>query len=53
MAWRGVPEVLGSSDFRLQIFEHAFLARPDGLVSRVGNVALPTSFGGKGPHLKQ
>ena len=49
MARRGAPEVPGSSNSRSQIF----WLGPIGLVSGGGRVALPTSFGGKGPHLKQ
>ena len=41
----------GSSD--LKFFSTFFWLGPMGLARGAGSVALPTSFGGKGPHLKQ
>ena len=53
--WPG-GELLRSRDLRipdLKFFSMLFWLGLMGLASRVGSVALPTSFGGKGPQLKQ
>ena len=50
---RGLAEI-GSSDPRSQFLRACFSVQTRmGLASGAGSVALPTSFGGKGPHLKQ
>ena len=52
VAWRGTREVQGSSDPRVK-FLSTLLLDQTGLPSEADSAALPTSFGGKGPHLKQ